>query len=192
MFFAENKNGRCEIVDGSQRVRTFYAFINNDLVLEGLTRLDKLNGYSFADLPESRKKKIRNTALRLIFLSENATEEVKNDLFERINRGSDLLKDMEKRKGIYRGEFTDFIYNNCANNQTFQTLAPISSWLVKRQEREELILRFFALLDLFPDYKTEKIGVAKILDEYLEEKNRNFTEEEQSEKSHIFQRVSPN
>ena len=37
-----------------------------------------------------------DTPLRMIVLSEDADEEVKRDMFERINRGSDLLQPMEK------------------------------------------------------------------------------------------------
>lgn len=189
MFLAENCDGRCEIVDGSQRIRTFAAFFNDELILNGLERLSNINGMRFSDLPESRKKKIRNTSLRLIFLSEKVSESVKNDLFERINRGSDLLKDMEKRKGIYKGVFADFIYTVCATNEKFKKLTPISKWLINRQEREELILRFFALLDTAPIYNNKKIGIAKFLDDYLYNKNKNFSEDEKQEKQAMFEQM---
>lgn len=186
MFFAENGDGKCEIVDGSQRVRTFAAYLNDDLVLEELQLLNSLNGLKFSQLDESRKRKIKNTAMRIIFLSDGTTEEVKNDLFERINRGSDLLRNMEKRKGIYRGDFTNFIYNECANNSKFRKLAPVPDWLAARQEHAELVLRFFALFDMYPNFKTERIGIAKVLDTYIYEKNLSFSDEEKRQKMDIF------
>ena len=189
MFFAENRDGRCEIVDGSQRVRTYCAFLQDELELSKLERLTELNGIKFSNLPESRQRKIKNTALRLIFLSDGATEEVKNDLFERINRGSDLLKDMEKRKGIYRGEFIDFIYDVCAKDELFDRLTPISKWLINRQEKEELILRFFALFEMYPKFKTKNIGIARLLDNYVEEKNKTFTDSEKEDKLNIFKNM---
>lgn len=94
-----------------------------------------------------------NTALRIIVLSEETTEEAKKDMFERINRGSDLLKPMEKRKGIYTGSFCSFIYDYCRSSDTFQELVKVDKWLVNRQEREELLLRFFAITDS-KSYKT--------------------------------------
>lgn len=172
IFVAEHQNGRLEIVDGSQRIRTLNAFLNDELELSGLFKLRTLNGVRFSSLSEARQRKIKNTALRMIVLSEETTEEVRNDIFERINRGSESLKDMEKRKGIYRGKFNDFIYTECAKNETFIKLTPLSSFVEKRQEHEELILRFFALYDQYPTYRfTDSMGIARYLDSYLESMN---------------------
>lgn len=173
IFVAENKNGTWEIVDGSQRIRTLNAFLSNELELKGLQKLQKLNSFSFNDLPRSRRNKFVNVPIRMIVLSENATDEVKKDMFERINRGSDLLKPMEKRKGIYLGPFRDLIYNSCAQNSKFTKLAPIDTWLQNRQEKEELILRYFALSDK-SNYKKypNKTGIAKYLDKFLDRKNK--------------------
>lgn len=172
IFVAENHDGRLEIVDGSQRTRTLSAFLNDELTLSGLEKMTRLNGFKFSDLPKSRQRKIGNIPMRMIVLSENATDEVRKDMFERINQGSDLLKPMEKRKGIYPGLFSDLIYKKCAKSQLFIELTPMDHWLEKRQEREELILRYFALSDnnnyeRFPSHT----GLAKYLDHFLESKN---------------------
>src|ERR1700733_15181001 len=45
-----DKNGRLEIVDGVQRLRTLSDFLANNLVLSNLTRLSSLNGFRFGDL----------------------------------------------------------------------------------------------------------------------------------------------
>lgn len=171
IFVAENKDSAWEIVDGSQRVRTLNAFMSNRLKLNSLDKLDKLNGFCFSDLDKSRQGKIKDTPIRMIVLSEDADDQVKKDMFERINRGSDLLKPMEKRKGIYLGVFKDFIYDKCAKNELFLKLAPIDKWLINRQEKEELILRFFAFSDSYSHYPSNT-GVANYLDEYLDKKNK--------------------
>lgn len=148
IFLAENaeNDNRLEIVDGSQRIRTLNAFINDELNLEGLEKLDYLNDYKFSKLTVARQRKLKNTPLRMIVLSNKSTDEVRNEIFERINRGSDLLQAMEKRKGIYKGVFSNFIYELCAKNELFNKLTRIDSRQTKRQEKEELILRYFALL----------------------------------------------
>lgn len=181
IFVAENKNSSWEIVDGSQRVRTLQAFLNDELVLAGLSSIESLNGYRFSELDESRKGKILNTALRIIVLSEETTDDVKTDMFERINRGSDLLKPMEKRKGIYPGRFTSFIYDYCAENPLFKQLILLDKWLIKRQEYEELLLRFFALTDTGVYKVGINKGIANFLDKYIQNKNdewQNLNEEE--------------
>lgn len=174
IFVAENKDSSWEIVDGSQRIRTLHAFLNNQLCLEGLKSIVSLNGYRFENLDISRQGKILNTALRIIVLSEETTDDVKKDMFERINRGSDLLKPMEKRKGIYTGKFTSFIYQFCEESSKYKKLVKIDKWLVKRQEYEELLLRFFAITDTKVYEKGISSGIANFLDEYLENKNKAF------------------
>lgn len=179
IFLAENKDGRCEIVDGSQRIRTLAAFVKNELALAGLEKLSSMNGMFFSDLSLSRQRKFKNISLKMIVLSEHTSDETKNDIFERINRGSDLLKDMEKRKGIYRGKFNDFIYE-LAKDKTYQELTPIAHWFEKRQEREELLLRFFAFSEWYPRFN-DSHGIARQLDDYLNSKNQTFTENEQKQ-----------
>lgn len=168
IFVAENKDGRLEIVDGSQRVRTLSAFLENDLTLENLEKVTKLNGMSYEDFDVSRKRKFNNMTITVIVLSESATEEVKNDLFERINKGSDILRNMETRKGIYRGPFTDFIYDKCATNKKFRESVILSKTVKNRQEHEELVLRFFALIDMRPKYNEFSRSVSKALDDYMD------------------------
>lgn len=187
IFLAENKEGRSEIVDGSQRIRTLAAFVTGELKLKGLEKLSTLNDMVFSELSKPYQRKFNNISLKMIALSEQTTEESKTDIFERINRGSDLLKDMEKRKGIYKGKFNDFIYK-MAQDDRYKRLTPIAHWFEHRQEREELLLRFFALCDWYPRFD-EKKGIAKQLDIYFEEKNHNFSLEERKRKEEDFHRV---
>ncbi|WP_302162118.1 DUF262 domain-containing protein [Phascolarctobacterium faecium] len=172
IFVAENKDSSWELVDGSQRVRTIYSFLKNKLKLNGLQSIKSLNGYKFEELDSSRQGKILNTALRIIVLSEETTEDVKKDMFERINRGSDLLKPMEKRKGIYPGRFTTFIYRYCEENRLYKDSVQIDGWLKNRQEREELLLRYFAITEDNLYEKGLVSGISSYLDEYLERKNK--------------------
>lgn len=186
IFVAENKDSSWEIVDGSQRIRTLHAFVRNNLCLNNLQSVSSLNGYKFDELDESRQGKILNTALRIIVLSEETTDDVKKDMFERINRGSDLLKPMEKRKGIYTGDFCTFLYNYCETNEKFKKLVEIDKWLVKRQEREELLLRFFAITDTESYAKGVREGIAVFLDNYLEKKNNELSEKNEKETKEIL------
>ena len=175
IFVAEDVNGRLEIVDGSQRIRTLSAFINEELILTDLSKVTSLNGKKFSELDESRKRKFNNTAISMIVLSEDTSPEMRNDLFERINKGSDILRGMEVRKGIYTGEFTDFLYGVCSENTKFRSMINLSSSVRNRQEYEELILRFFAISEKYPKYSTFSRNVGSALDDYIKDKNVNFT-----------------
>lgn len=82
----------------------------------------------------------------MIALSDKSDEEVRFLMFERINTGSDLLKDMEKRKGIFGGKFMDYIFKDCSKNPLFIRNTKFTEQLEKRGEPQELIIRFFAYI----------------------------------------------
>lgn len=190
-FVAEiEKDGRLEIVDGSQRIRTLSAYLNNQLILKGLEKLNSLNDTAFSSLPSSRQRKFKNISMRMIVLSSKATEDIRNEMFDRINTSSVPLLPMETRRGIYKGRFTDFIIE-LSKLELFKKLCPVMHYFEGRREDEELILRFFAFSDTFPHFKLkglnlEKNGVAKFLDAYLEEKNQSINNGELENKKNQF------
>jgi len=169
-----DNNGRVEIVDGSQRIRTLHAFINNYLVLDGLKKLTALNGFRHKDLIKSRQRRFNRKTLRIIELTDKSNIEVRKDIFERINTSPTLLKDMEVRKGVYEGDFYKFI-EGCAQNQKFKMLCPISKERRDRAEGAEMVLRYFAYSERY--LKFDHI-VKKFLDQYIEDKSKSFSGEE--------------
>ena len=164
--------GRLEIVDGSQRIRTLAAFLQDEFELEGLKKLRKLNGFKYSDLPGSRQRRFKRRTIRLIELTERADEAVRRDIFERINTGSQLLNDMEVRWGINEGPLLTFI-RECASDPLFKKLAPLSEAVELRRERDEFVLRFFAYLDNYLNFDKR---VVEFLDEYLEKHQPGFDE----------------
>lgn len=170
LFFADDRDtGKLEIVDGSQRIRTLDAFKNNEFELEGLEKLDLLNGFKFSDLPESRQRRFLRKTLRSIELTEKASSDVRRDLFERINTKPYDLLPMELRKGLYDGDFYNFI-EECSNNELFTVLCPISEKRKDRGEAQELILRYFAYAD---NYQAFVHSVEDFIDDYMKSKHEN-------------------
>ncbi len=194
IFVAEiHETSRLEIVDGSQRIRTLAAFLNHELCLKELTTLKELNGFYFDNLSASRQRKFKNLPMRMVVLSSKATEAVRNDMFDRINTSSLPLFPMEKRKGIYRGKFNDFVFR-CAGNESFKELCPIGSYFRNRQEEAELVLRFFAFSETYPTFALDKVdlewsGVERFLDEYLDMKNDTATDSEMNSKQQQFEKM---
>jgi hypothetical protein len=128
------------------------------------------------------RNRYKRTTLRMIQLTEKATEDIRRDMFERINTGSVVLNEMEKRRGIQRGPFLDFI-DQLSENTKFRGskdpkivgLCSFSDALVDRREPQEFVLRFFAYLNNYNNFKRQ---VNEFLNEYLEEKNKgNFDRE---------------
>jgi hypothetical protein len=179
-------DGRIEIVDGSQRVRTLHAFLSDNLTLEFLQLIPQLNGFKFSDLPTSRQRRFSRISVRIIELS-NCTEATRRDLFERINTGSDELKDMEVRKGSKHGSST--LYNEvikvCANNLIFKEVVPLSPVKLKRGENLEFSLRFFAYLNNYQEFDH---SVKEFLNNYLDSEN-DKTAAEIAEMNEVFNKT---
>lgn len=105
----EEDLARLEIVDGTQRIRTLDKFLKNELRLCGLKKLENLNDFKFSDLSLARQRRFNRATIRMIVLTDKADEEVRRDLFERINTGSIALNDMEKRRDISPGPFVKLL-----------------------------------------------------------------------------------
>jgi hypothetical protein len=163
----ENDEARLEIIDGTQRIRTLSRFINNELTLTELNKLQSLNGFKFADLPLARQRRFNRTTLRMIQLTESANEEVRRDLFERINTGSVQLNEMEQRRGILPGPFLKLI-EELSKHDKFRKLCAFSESAIRSREPQEFVLRFFAFLNNYQNFNS-KINI--FLNEYLKQVN---------------------
>ncbi len=170
LFFWEMDNGRLEIVDGSQRLRTIAEFLNGDFRLGELESVPAMSGFRFVDLPESRQRKIRNRSIRGIVLNEHADEQARFDMFERINTSSKIANKAEVRRGALTGPFMDLVIELAAVPM-FADLAPLPKKQVLEREREELITRFFAYGDGLQGYRDRP---AKFLFDYVKQTNQKF------------------
>lgn len=174
MFFAGCDDGRLEIIDGAQRMQTIQEFVSGKLKLTKLPKLDLLEGFKFSDLSPATQRKFLNRTFRVVVLDEKTTADVRQDLFNRINTSGVKATDSEIRRGSYPGPLTSFI-EECCKNTDFVALCPISKGKAVRQERFELVLRFFAYLY---NYKSFVHDVYQFLDDFLS-KNLNSFDEEQ-------------
>ena len=148
VFFWQDKDGRMEIVDGSQRLRTIQDFMADKLTLQKLEVIPAVNNFRFSDLPKSRQLKFAELSIRIIILDNNTDEVTRTEMFARINTGGTKANEAELRRGSFPGPFMDLIIE-LANDPAFVDLTPISQQLVERREREELVTRFFAYLNSF-------------------------------------------
>lgn len=160
--------GRLEIIDGSQRIRTVIAFVNNELELHDLKKLPSLNGFKFRDLTHPRQMRFMRKTLRMIELTDQADEEARREMFDRLNTGGKDLTKMEQRKGTQDGPFYKFV-EKCSKLPLFRELCPISTVREKRAEYPELVLRYFAYLN---DYRNFDKSVNDFLNDYLSDMNK--------------------
>ncbi|MDE0256721.1 MAG: DUF262 domain-containing protein [Rhodospirillaceae bacterium] len=148
VFLWQDDEGRMEIVDGSQRMRTLRMFTDNELTLTSLELLPDLNCFRFQDLSVARQRKFNARTLRGIVLENATTTATRTEMFARINTGGRSANDAEVRRGSLPGQFTDLVIE-CARQPAFERLTPISQRLIKAREREELVVRFFTFLESY-------------------------------------------
>ena len=172
LFFWEMPNGKLEIVDGSQRLRSIQEFVLGGLRLGELDSLTALSHFAFSELPESRQRKIQNRSIRGIVLNEHADEQARFDMFERINTGSKIANKAEVRRGALTGPFMDLIIE-LAKTEPFTALAPVSKKELDEREREELVARFFAYTDSLDGYRDRP---SEFIFNYVKATNANLAE----------------
>jgi hypothetical protein len=165
-----DREGALEIIDGSQRIRTLDNFLSNKLELVGLKKLTQAIGMRFSDLSKPRQMRFKRTTVRVIELTEKADEDARREMFDRLNSGGTRLTTMEVRRGVVDGPFMTFI-TECAANEKFKALVPLSDRNAKRKEYEEFVLRYFAYLN---NYQGFQKSVDDFLTDYLRSKNENF------------------
>lgn len=170
LFFWEMGNGKLEIVDGSQRLRTIREYVRDELILSSLEELPSLSGTRFSDLPSSRQRKVLNRSIRGIVLNEHADDQARFDMFERINTGSKVANTAEVRRGALQGPFQDMV-ELLARSQILAALAPVSDKAKNERIPEELVTRFFAYGDGLETYRESP---ARFIFEYVKRKNAEF------------------
>lgn len=133
-----------------------------------------MDGFSFDDLSTATRRKFLNRTFRVVVLDEKTTTDIRQDLFNRINTSGVKASDSEVRRGSYPGKLTDYI-EKCCKNELFISLCPISKSKAVRQERFELVLRFFAYLN---DYKHFGHEVNPFLNDFLAKNIDSFDEQQ--------------
>jgi hypothetical protein len=185
-IFLYEVEGRLEVVDGSQRVRTLSQFVNNKFALTDLEKLDILNGMKFENLPPAIQKRFMNTSIRSFVLDEGTDTSTRIEMFRRLNTTGKKLHDSEIRKGAYQGPFLTLILE-CANGSLFRELTPrISKASDADSERQELVTRFFVYSDYYEEFRHD---VQRFLDSYLIAGNKSLSPTDLNRMSSEFDRT---
>tara|TARA_B110000027_G_scaffold122850_1_gene138168 strand:+ start:1266 stop:2639 length:1374 start_codon:yes stop_codon:yes gene_type:complete len=149
IYLAEEQDGSYSVIDGQQRLTSFLSFINGkypngDLFkLTGLKVFKELNRKLFSDIGKEFQNKIRKTTLHTIVIKKESNEDVKFEIFERLNTGSIKLNEDEIRNTVYRGEYIKLLAE-LEENETFHKIVQKDNYK-NRMIYRGMILRFFAI-----------------------------------------------
>lgn len=164
MFYvAANEDGSWDVVDGLQRLTTIRDFLlgaetsaNGDKAFPGATPFeladlefwgDRFNGKTFAQIcADSKQARIVNnimeTEMRFTVINPGTPEEVKRNIFKRINTGGMPLTAQEIRHALYQGPASSLL-QTLVEQEAFKRAVDYSID-DSRMAARELALRFLA------------------------------------------------
>lgn len=177
MFYVSaDSSDNWTVVDGLQRLSTIRDFVlgkkyliskneedkGEGFQLKGLDFCGKqLNGRTMKKLPTVFFNRIMETELTFTIINPGTPEDVKRNIFKRINTGGKMLSPQEIRNALYGG-VSSRLLTQLASMSIFHEA---TCWSVKdeRMEDKELILRFVSFL--IRDYTT--YSKAQNIDDWL-------------------------
>jgi len=146
IYLSEQPDGKEYVIDGQQRLTSLFSFVDGKFPsgepfkLTGLTAYEELNKKSFAELPADIQDRILDYTLRTVTLCKQSDRDLKFEIFERLNTGSEPLNDMELRNCVFRGPYNALL-KSLAAEPDFRALLGLTT-ADKRMRDVEFVLRF--------------------------------------------------
>jgi len=148
VYISQEQDNKEYVIDGQQRLTSFLSFIDGsypdgaDFKLTGLKVFRELNGTKYCNLSDDLQDRIRYFKIRTITFKKDSDQDLKFEIFERLNTGSVSLNDQELRNCIYRGDF-NLLLRELSVDPDFTFLLGLKR-PDKRMKDIELVLRFAA------------------------------------------------
>jgi len=169
IFLNEDDFGKYSVIDGKQRLSAINEFITGKLTLRGLDVFRDLNGLNLFDLPIEFQNSVKIRAtVRAIIILRQSDKDIKYEVFQRLNTGGVKLNAQEIRNSAFPSLLNDTVLA-LSESRLFQRVLGIKvkskSRIYQEMKDAELVLRFFALKDLWFHYTG---GLKGVLDAYLD------------------------
>ena len=148
------------LIDGLQRYTCIKQFVNGKFIAKGTERKFAINiknsewyKYTYDSLSVEDKAMFDDYSLRMnVFDSIENNESLKKlymqEIFERINTGSEKLTDQEIRNAVYSGNVISKI-KELASNESYKNLVRTTNKYTSRCYDQELILRFITYYNIY-------------------------------------------
>ena len=169
-YLNETKDGKLVVVDGRQRLTTFFRFLDNKFKLQNLKILSNINSKFFEELDDNFQSKLEDYQIIAQVIKPPTPERIKFDIFDRVNRGGTRLNQQEMRNALYQGKATILLKKLAESNLFLEATG--NSITDRRMKDRYMILRMVAFYlwrtNRLLDANGNKLEYrAKELDEFL-------------------------
>ena len=148
IYLSEDNDGIYSVIDGQQRLCSIFAFIDGNFpdgklfLLNKLKVIRDLNGKCYRDIESNYQEKLDSSSLSTVIIKKESDQELKFDIYERLNTGSVKLNDQELRNCLYRGNYLNLLKKLAADGE-FRYIMGLKG-PDKRMKDVEYVLRFGA------------------------------------------------
>ncbi|MCM2485797.1 DUF262 domain-containing protein [Burkholderia glumae] len=182
-YFNQDRTGAHQVIDGVQRLTTIKHFMSDELFLDAahLEYLRVLEGMRYSTLDPATRRRFAGTQIVAHVIEPQTPDEVKYDIFNRVNTGGSPLTAQEIRHCMSKTRSRDFL-RNLVETSNFDKATEMSFWskdstgkLTRDNHRmsdRELALRFCA----FHTVSIDEYSKASSLDSFLLDFTRRIDE----------------
>ena len=174
-YFDEAEDNKWRVIDGLQRISTLEHFIILDnkkdkntttitknrqpLILSDLEFKTEYNGKKWSELPRDIQRRIETNQVTINLIGKGTPEEVKYNIFSRINQGGEELTAQEIRTALFQGYRIEFLEQlvspDTVAGKSFLT-ATDHSVTTRRQDDLDFVSRFLSFYILgFEKYEPD-------------------------------------
>lgn len=162
-YFWLNEDGKLEVLDGKQRIEAIKKFYQNDL---------EYNGKLFKQTDKTLQDKINETEIKEIISKGN--EQLKREIFRRINTLGVPLNEYEVLNGLYHGEYLRGLTTYCEQDKKAKKI-------LGKPERGAAKIRLLRLLGEIKGFS----GKDGVNDYVKQHKDDSFTADQKEIKKYI-------
>lgn len=142
-YFNQDTTGTLQVVDGVQRLTTIFRFATDQERLSDLEYLKELEGRAFSDLDVVLRRRFQQTQIFVNIIEPQTPDEIKFDVFRRINTGGSPLTPQEIRHCM-SGERSRTLLRRFSAFAEFHRATDGAFERERRMVDRELVLRFCA------------------------------------------------
>lgn len=176
IYLSQYGDGRLTVVDGLQRLHTIRDFMDGSLILTNLEYLTECNGKSYHQLENVlsplRLRRFGQTQIMCFVIDYRSPNQLKFDLFRRLNTGGKPLNNQEIRNCLSRPHLQKALHEMVKSPAFLQ--ATDKSIKDTRMEDQEIALRFMFFYEQYDERRP--VGkyngnIDSTLDSYVDELN---------------------